>query len=572
MIQPPTAHVFGREPLLKQPPRSIAVKAFLAFCACAFSIIFVFRDIIVSGFDLGFGNRGDAIIEISILEHWRNALMGTAAWNQLFYFYPHGDTLGYNDGYFLSGLIYSAWRIGFDPFLSDTLTAISFRLIGFAASLWLVRGVLRWTWAVAILIAVLFTISNNMFVQAGHAQINSLALLPVLASLAILTVRAEIERRPAARWYAALTALVIGLWLITAFYFAWFTFYFTLIFVLCWLWATGSYRLRALRALARDHWQTGSVFLVTALLSAIPFLLVYLPKRLETGGHGYMVSYLVQPIDLVNVGEQNLLWGWIARGIRAIVQAISAPGGKLEKAFLGWEHHSGFPVLLFSLACIAAVRLLRNREPLLTRTFALAIVISWMLTLRIWQVSPWLLVHFLVPAASGVRVVLRYQLFLVLPVLLLVGIHFRERLGDIWRRQPVLALGIVALLVLEQINLAHPAELSRRWQSAAFDRVPPPPADCRAFYVVAARPPEAAYVDSHQDALYSHNVDAMFLAERWRLPTINGFSTFTPPDWNFSEPQASDYDSRVRAYAGKYDLRGLCRLDIRSPRIWSRLD
>lgn len=557
---------------MKQPPRSIAVKALLAFCACAFSIIIVFRDIIVSGFDLGFGNRGDAIIEISILEHWRNALMGMATWNQLFYFYPHGDTLGYNDGYFLSGLIYSAWRIGFDPFLSDTLTAMSFRIIGFAASLWLVRGVLRWTWAVAILIAVLFTISNNMFVQAGHAQINSLALLPVLASLAILTVRAEIERRPVARWYATLTALVIGLWLITAFYFAWFTFYFTLIFVLCWLWATGNYRPRALRDLAREHWQTGSVFLATALLSAIPFLLVYLPKRLETGGHGYMVSYLVQPIDLVNVGEQNLLWGWIARGVRAIVQAISAPGGKLEKAFLGWEHHSGFPVLLFSLACIAAVRLLRNRELPLTRTFALAIVISWMLTLRIWQVSPWLLVHFLVPAASGVRVVLRYQLFLVLPVLLLVGIHFRDKLGDIWRRRPFLALGLVASLVIEQINFAHPAELSRRWQSAAFDRVPPPPADCRVFYVVAARPPEAAYVDSHQDALYSHNVDAMFLAERWRLPTINGFSTFTPPNWNFSEPQASDYDARVRAYAKKYDLRGLCRLDVRSPKIWTRLD
>jgi len=541
----------------------------LALAAYALSIFIVFRDVFLSGFDLGFGNRGDALIEISLLEHWHAVFTGSAFWNQPIYFHPHAGTLGYNDGYFLSGVIYTLWRIGFDPFLSDTLTAMTFRTIGFAATLWLVRGVLRWNRGIAILIATLFTISNNMFLQAAHAQINSLALLPILASLAILAVRAEIERRPVARTFAVAVALIMGIWLVTAFYFAWFTIYFTLIFALCWLGTTGNYRLRPLYQLWKQHWQTATTFLIAALISAIPFILVYLPKKLETGGHGYMVSYLVQPIDLVNVGERNILWGWIAGGIRAIVQSISAPGSKLEKAFVGWEHHSGFPVLLFALACIAAWRLIRDRQAPTARIFALAVVISWALTLRIWQVSPWLLVHFLVPAASGVRVVLRYQLFLVLPVLLLVGLYHRETLERIWQRRPWLAIGIVALLLVEQVNFARPTELSRREQRAALDAIPAPPAGCEAFYIVAARTGETPYIDPHYHALYAHNVDAMFLAEKWRVPTINGYSTFNPPDWDFGEPLANDYDARVAGYARKHGLKALCRLDIRSIPQWS---
>lgn len=575
MIEQSTGGASAPEPVLG-PPRLPAIAYIaLAFGAYAVSIFIVFRFVFLSGFDLGFGNRGDALIEISILEHWRAVFGGIAVWNQPIYFHPHADTLGYNDGYFLSGAIYSLWRTWLDPFLSDTLTAMTFRTIGFAATLWLVRGVLRWNWGAAILIAMLFTISNNMFLQAGHAQINSLALLPLLASLAVLAVRAEIAGRPVAQLFAVLTAAVMGLWLITAFYFAWFTLYFTLVFALFWLWATGNYRPRHLAVLAKAHWQTGTVFLGASAIAAIPFLLVYLPKKLETGGHGYMVSYLLQPVDLVNVGERNALWGWISMGIRAIVQALSQPGGKLEKAFLGWEHYSGFPLLLFSLACIAAYRLIRQPEKTATtRIFALALVVSWALTLRIWQVSPWILVHYLVPAASGVRVVLRYQLFLVLPVLLLIGLHYRDALSGLWRTRPWLAAALVALLIVEQINFARPLELSRREQLAALDTLPPPPppAGCSAFYVVTARLGEAPFGDSRIDALYPHNIDAMFLAEKWRLPTINGYSTFNPPDWDFAAPLAPEYDARVRTYANKHGLHGLCRLDRRSTQIWTRLN
>ncbi|QDZ08970.1 hypothetical protein FPZ24_00600 [Sphingomonas panacisoli] len=532
----------------------------------------VFRDTILSGFDLGFGDRTDAIIEISILEHWRSVLLGAARWNQPFYFHPYTDTLGYNDGYLLSGVVYSGWRLWFDPFVADTMTALTYKSVGFVAILWLVRGVLRWSWGAAILIATLATIANNMFLQSIHAQIQTLALLPIVAGLAIKAARAETSDQGRTYRWAIAAAAMMGLWLVTSFYFAWFTIYFSIAFVACWLWVTGRWRSAELARLFHAHRRTAAVFVGVFVLAAIPFVLVYAPKMLETGGHGFVLSYTVQPTDLVNTGERNLLWGWLVRALAGMVHTVTPAGSRLEKAWLGGEHEAGFPLLLFALTCAAAYRLVRRRgDTGFARVFALAIVISWALTLRIWQVSPWILVHYLVPAASGLRVVLRYQLFLVLPVLLLVGTVFRHRLTRLWRRRPVLAAGLIALLILEQINLAQPAQLSRKAQFAALDAVPAPPTECHAFYVVVVRPGEPIYVDRRLNALYPHNVDAMFLAERWRLPTLNGFSTFNPPDWNVASPEAADYDARVMAYARKHRLAGLCRLDMRSPAPWRRV-
>ena len=116
----------------------------LSLIACIASMSIVFRDAIVSGFDLGFGDRADGLIEISLLEHWRSVFTRAEVWNQPLYFHPYTGTLGYNDGYLLSGLIYSAWRLAFDPFVADRLTAFAYKSIGYATTLLLVRGILRW--------------------------------------------------------------------------------------------------------------------------------------------------------------------------------------------------------------------------------------------------------------------------------------------------------------------------------------------------------------------------------------------------------------------------------------------
>ncbi|GAA3252763.1 hypothetical protein GCM10020258_09510 [Sphingomonas yabuuchiae] len=117
---------------------------FVIALAYLLAMLIFFRVPIASGFDLGFGERGDALIEMTILEHWRNVWSGVSSWNSGFYFHPYGGTLGYNDGYFLYGIVYSLWRLVADPFHADTLNILTFKTIGFFAAYALVGRTLRW--------------------------------------------------------------------------------------------------------------------------------------------------------------------------------------------------------------------------------------------------------------------------------------------------------------------------------------------------------------------------------------------------------------------------------------------
>jgi len=561
--------------------RTIGSRAALALVFIVAMGLF-FRAQILSGFDLGFGDRADGIIEISILEHWRNVLSGVAAWNMTGYFHPYTDTLGYNDGYFLYGLVYSFWRLFADPFQADTLNIVTFKTIGFVAAWWLVARTLGWGRFAASLVALLWTVSSNIWLQAVHVQLQSVALLPVAMILAINVVRAEREGRyRAARSWAVALAALMAAWLLTAYYMAWFTIFSAGLFAVCWCVLSGNWRPAALVRLARDHAGTLACAAGAFAILIIPFLSVYLPKVGETGGQPYfhMLGYLVTPlIDMINVGADNYVWGWIFRPLLALVHAIAPADPALPRRVLGGEHESGLPLILAVLVATAGWRIIVRRRagldrpvPVELRAFALAMMLAWFLTLQFWVASPWGLVFELVPGAKGMRVVSRYQLWLVLPFLLLVAAVWRERAIQVARSKPWLAALIVTLLVAENLSAESPAHLSRSAQRAALWSIPAPPPGCASFYVVAARRSEPFFVNAQKNARYPHNVDAMLLAELWRVPTINGFSSFTPPDWNFTDPLAADYDARVLAYAQRHNLSGLCRLDVRRPDPWTRI-
>jgi hypothetical protein len=118
-------------------------------------------------------------------------------------------------------------------------------------------------------------------------------------------------------------------------------------------------------------------------------------------------------------------------------------------------------------------------------------------------------------------------------------------------------------MLLEQLGTS-PHVNSRADILARIDAPPPPPA-CKAFFTTKAKGQDASSAFMRR---YPHNVEAMLIAESLHLPTINGYSTFVPPDWNFEDPTKSDYAKRVLAYARDHNVRGLCQLDLETSR-WS---
>lgn len=173
------------------------------------------------------------------------------------------------------------------------------------------------------------------------------------------------------------------------------------------------------------------------------------------------------------------------------------------------------------------------------------------------------------PVRHGLRVVVRYQLWLT-AIVTVVATDTLHRLGQgrHGHGYRMLLVAGAGMLLLEQVVTAAPAALDRPAELAWLRAIPSPPAACRAFFVSRARP--GVWQSAEVNARYSHNVDAMLLSEWFVLPTINGYSTFNPRDWDFAQPDRPDYRSRVSAYATAHRVTGLCGLDLLTD-TWSTM-
>jgi len=123
-------------------------------------------------------------------------------------------------------------------------------------------------------------------------------------------------------------------------------------------------------------------------------------------------------------------------------------------------------------------------------------------------------------------------------------------------RSSVVALMILGLL--EQVNLSHSSSLSRVFERAHFNHVSAAPIDCRSFYIAnePGEPPTSV------------QIDAILVAQKIGIPTINGYSGNVPIGWNLLDSAAASYEQNARAWATHRGIAaGLCRFDMVSGRF-----
>ena len=536
------------------PARSMQ-RWMLLWVVALLALLFLLRVQIFNGFTLLTGDIYDGRIEISILQHWYNVLRGIEAWDQPSYFYPYTDTLGYNDGYFLYGLIYSLARAGgVDPVLASEFVNVTVRLIGFFALYGLAVDLLGLPAWWAILAALVFTISNGSYLHASHQQLLAVAFVPLFYWLCWKSWTALITAEAAAARWGCAAALFYAAWMLTTFYMAWFAALFALVTIgslLVLASASGQAFGPELRRLASWPIALSAVVLAVGLL---PFLHVYLPKARETGQHSFqeIFGYLPSPLDLLHVGDGNRIGGVVDRMVTQAVQAGAAPD---------WEHLTGYPPFLLLLAFAALVLFCRmpvRPRGLLHRALGVATVLCLLLCLKVDGFSLWYGVFHFVPGAGAIRVVSRFLLFLDLPIVLLATIFLADRARS-W--SPLILLVLATSLVVEEINIDGPQHLDRVAQIRLDQLVPPAPAECRSFYVSRRGPPLAGE-HTQVDALYHHNIDGMYLSELRALPTINGHATFDPFDASLYQHVPAG-PVMIRLYVAAHGIgRGFCGLDL----------
>lgn len=517
-----------------------------------------FRHQIHNNFTYLSSERNDGGIQVALLEHWFNVFRGLSKWDSPNYFYPYAKTLSYNEGLFLSGVIYSFFRaFTIDAFLSNELANIVIKAIGFFGFLHASRRMLNLPFLWALLGASIFTLSNNSFLQAAHAQLLTVAFSPLEAWLIYETYQALIMRQTTRLLrFGCMAVLLFSAWMLTCLYIAWFFAMFLVIAIAIQLCLIGSTGLRDLAKAVMRNKLAIMALIVLSIVSLLPFFSVYFSAE-NLVKHRFWEQirhYLPSLFDSFNVGPGNRLFGNIIVSLKAGCAMCDLGNG---------EREAGISPILFALAGMAMFavivkrfRLIDQHKVLITATAASTLIMC-LIPLQFGTSTLWTYVYAYWPGGSGLRVVSRIYLFLTMPATALAVLYLSR---STWPRPVVLAL--CALLVYEEINDTVITGLDRYRSIELTSGIPAAPPECRSFFAGKSLDTISNDPIYPIDALYPHNVDAMLIAEYMHLPTINGFASFNPPDWNFSEPANADYPVRVGEYAKAHGLKGLCKLDL----------
>jgi hypothetical protein len=180
-------------------------------------------------------------------------------------------------------------------------------------------------------------------------------------------------------------------------------------------------------------------------------------------------------------------------------------------------------------------------------------------TLNVQGAPVWPWIRDVVPGASAMRAIMRAHLVtsaiaaLAVPVLLVWLYDFTARHVPP-RRAFAGVLAIAALFAVEQVNTGRNAHVSRSAELAWMDRVAPPPPGCAAFFATAPDPEHPPF--------YEVQIDAMLVALKTGVATLNGYTGLWPRHWTMVHPGRDDYLAQVADWIARNGLgENLCVLD-----------
>ena len=415
----------------------------------------------------------------------------------------------------------------------------------------------------SILASSVFTVFYST-THTGHAQLLLVGMSPLLMYLAAKSFN-NFNKTKFYK-YAALSSLTYGAMALTGFYVTYFTTLYLIVFSLIYL----CINRRAVEFLfTKQSIKKIIIWSTFAVLSLIPFLVVYLQKLKETGGHPYseIKKHLPKLQDIVNIGDHSLLWG------SSLTELLT--GSRFQ--FSEGELKLGFGLVFFICFIFASLYILiKYTNNIDDKKEAKWVAIAISTIILIFSVidfgigSLWKNVYSYVPGGKGLRVVSRIYIFLSLPATLVIFKVIDDLLKASGTIHKNISLALVVLFIfIEQINTAPFVALDAKEQFSFLKELPIPPQECKVFY--AKNPSGFSFDDPNVDSYYRVNVRAMLVSSFFNIPTIIGVASFAPPDWNFTYDPPGTFDERVLKYAQKHDIhKDLCVLDITN-KSWSKI-
>jgi hypothetical protein len=532
---------------------------FLGLIAWFVGAAVFFRFPVLSGFQSIVGDIGDTRQMIFLHEHFFQALTGSPRFGAPPYLYPYPHVLGVADAFVLDLIPYAAFRwLGFDEFLAYQLMVIALSLLCFMAGLVLCVRYLALRPALAICAAALITFPNNLYfkVWGGHVQFFSLYYIPAIVLLALSAMEDFPRLTPWSIARIAGAAMLFALLFATSFYTAW-LFALTVIIAAC---AFVALRTRMVVAYLEKHRKAAAILggaaVAAFMLGLVPFALMYLPTLADVAGRSYR-DYIVfawYPQDIINVSPRNLAWGWLVSWLAL------KPWPEIALAVT-----PGMAAILVALVYVHRKRLSKSSTLPWQVAFgfccAITWLFAWLLTFKIGTVSAFWLVREVVPGASairaGTRIALLVNLWTALGVAVLLQYWIDTGPAERRKWRKAMAGAAMVFCLVEQLNVIDNAQLPRGQELDELASVPTPPSQCRAFLVNRAR----------REFIGLDDIDALGIALKVGLPTINGSTPWWPKGWLLQD-RSIEYFDAAKQWIALTGLTNVCLYD-RSTRQWS---
>jgi hypothetical protein len=513
------------------------VRASIAAALPAAYFCYVFQVFRGVPFSAGLGDWIDPYLINVLLEHWHHSLwhFGNPATAPMYF--PAAGTLGYSVGLILYAPFYLLVRPVLHPFQAYTLTLFLVMELGSLCLYQIFRRFLRLGFVEALLLCAFFFTSAN--VVNGHsnawAQTLSVFLIPPILLLTLVSWRMAPGRRR--RVATTLAGLLITLIFTQDFY----TGIFALL--LSALVAAGTLFHRPGRAFVAGLWTRDRQWLQAlatgAAIGGGVFLWIYLPSYRE---------HPTFPADQL-IRSFTRLYPERWHGLRDLWQNVRAFSS--QRAF-------ALVLVAGALVWLPWFRVDRRSRLYFGLWFLVVSFIVFVIPLRTSHFSLWRTFIAPLPGFAAIRdpkrIIFTYELVVVLGA----GVLLARLPRSSWYRRGVAALVFVLLVTdwnATTFRFDRPNAVFDRWVAAQIAINP----SCRSFFIKGA---SAEYMSrsGHLGSLYG--LDASFIALAHSIPTLNGYTAWSPPGWGLTDPPDPEYQETVTGWIAANHLRDVCELDI----------
>ena len=229
--------------------------------------------------------------------------------------------------------------------------------------------------------------------------------------------------------------------------------------------------------------------------------------------------------------------------------------------FKGYDTLRPFVLVLgVSLVVWMSQRRIDRHVRLYALWFSFISLLIFFVPLRYGALSFWALLFGWLPGLSPIRDPRRIIHVYELGVVLATAFVLRSLPRRSWPRLAVAAMALVLLVVTTTwqpptIHFDRPRSVFNEWVLGRIEVDP----SCRSFFIKGA---SERYMSrsGHMWTLYA--IDSTFIALKYSIPTLNGYSAWAPTGWHLANPQESDYMPAVNEWIAAHNLRDVCQLDI----------